>query len=90
MLFLQYYPVFTRFEAKTFLIEAFTIFDGVCPRCTVDNTHVVVASGSGPDALIAPEMVALGALFGVSFILHAIAHTADTLLGSCGRTPKND
>ena len=74
MLFFQYYPVFTRFEAKTFLTEAFAFFDGVCPRCTVDNTHVVVASGSGPDAIIAPEMVAFGALFGVSFIPHAIAH----------------
>lgn len=75
MLFFQYYPAFTRFEAKVFLSEAFRFFDGVCPRCTVDNTHVVVASGSGPDAIIAPEMVAFGALFGVSFIPHAIKHS---------------
>ena len=75
MLFFQYYPAFTRFEAKTFLTEAFRFFDGICPRCTVDNTHVVVASGSGPDAIIAPEMVAFGALFGVTFIPHAIGHS---------------
>jgi len=75
MLFFQYYPTFTRFEAKTFLTEAFRFFDGVCSRCIVDNTHVVVASGSGPDAIIAPEMVAFGALFGVTFVPHAIKHS---------------
>lgn len=75
MLFIQYYPAFTRFEAKAFLTEAFRFFDGTCPRCTIDNTSVIVASGSGPDALIAPEMVAFGALFGATFIPHAIGHS---------------
>jgi transposase len=75
ILFIQYYPVFTRFEAKTFLSEAFRFFDGVCPRCIVDNTHVVVASGSGPQAIIAPEMVAFGELFGVAFVPHFIKHS---------------
>lgn len=73
-LFMQYYPCFTRFEAKAFLSEAFRFFDGVCPRCTIDNTHVVVASGSGPDAVIAPEMEAFGHLFGTAFVPHAIGH----------------
>ena len=75
LLFIQYYPAFTRFEAKTFLTEAFRFFDGVCPRCIVDNTHVVVASGSGPAAIIAPEMVAFGGVFGVTFVPHAIRHS---------------
>lgn len=75
MLFIQYYPAFTRFEAKTFLTDAFRFFDGTCPRCTIDNTSVLVASGSGPDAIIAPEMVAFGGLFGVVFIPHAIMHS---------------
>jgi len=75
MLFIQYYPAFTRFEAKTFLTEAFRFFDGACPRCTIDNTSVLVAGGSGPDAIIAPEMVAFGELFGVVFIPHAIRHS---------------
>ena len=75
MLFIQYYPAFTRFEAKAFLTEAFRFFDGTCPRCTIDNTSVIVASGSGPDAISAPERVAFGALFGVVFIPHAIGHS---------------
>ena len=75
MLFIQYYPAFTRFEAKAFLTEAFRFFDGTCPRCTIDNTSVLVAGGSGPDAIIAPEIVAFGELFGVVFIPHAIMHS---------------
>jgi len=75
LLFIQYYPAFTRFEAKAFLTEALRFFDGACPRCIVDNTHVVVASGSGPDAIIAPEMVAFGELFGMTFVPHAIQHS---------------
>ncbi|MGH8628746.1 MAG: IS21 family transposase, partial [Gammaproteobacteria bacterium] len=46
----------------------------VCPRCTIDNTSVIVAGGSGPEALIAPEMVTFGELFGTRFIPHAIGH----------------
>ncbi len=36
---------------------------------------MVLAGGSGPDALIAPEMEAFGELFGMCFIPHAIGHS---------------
>jgi transposase len=75
LLFFQYYPAFTRFEAKAFLTEALRFFDGSCPRCTIDNTSVIIAGGSGPDALIAPQMEAFGELFGTRFIPHAIGHS---------------
>jgi transposase len=71
-LFIQYYPAFTRFETKVFLREAFLFMDGACPRCTIDNTSVIVAHGSGPDAEIAPEMEHFGKIFGVRFIPHAV------------------
>lgn len=71
-LFMQYYPVFTRFEARVFLDAAFRFMDGVCPRCVIDNTSVIVARGSGPNADIAPEMERFGQIFGVSFVPHAI------------------
>ena len=51
--FIQYYPRFTRFEAQVFLQEAFIFLGGTCGRCTIDNTSVLVAAGSGPGALIA-------------------------------------
>ena len=71
-LFIQYYPAFTRFEARVFLDAAFRFMDGVCPRCIIDNTSVIVAHGSGPDAQIAPEMERFGGIFGVRFVPHAV------------------
>ena len=70
--FIQYYPCFTRFEAKAFLREGLCFMDGSARRCLVDNTNVVVASGSGANAVIAPEMAAFGQLFGFEFVAHAI------------------
>ncbi len=71
-LFIQYYPSFTRFEARVFLDAAFRFMEGTCPRCIIDNTSVIVAHGSGPDAEIAPEMERFGQIFGVQFIPHAV------------------
>jgi Mu transposase-like protein len=72
--FIQYYPRFTRFEAKAFLAEALAFMGGACQRCIIDNTSVVLASGSGNEALIAPEMAELGRAYGFSFKAHAIGH----------------
>ena len=71
-LFIQYYPAFTRFEARVFLDAAFRFMDGTGPRCIIDNTSVLVAHGSGPEAEIAPEMERFGQIFGVQFIPHAV------------------
>jgi transposase len=71
-LFIQYYPSFTRFEARVFLDAAFRFMEGTCQRCIIDNTSVIVAHGSGPEAEIAPEMERFGQIFGVRFIPHAV------------------
>jgi hypothetical protein len=71
-LFIQYYPCFTRFEARVFLDAAFKFMDGACPVCIIDNTNVIVARGSGPDADIAPEMEQFGQIYGVKFVPHNI------------------
>jgi transcriptional regulator with XRE-family HTH domain len=71
-LFFQYYPRFTRFEAKQFLLEAVCFNDGSCPVCIVDNTSVVVVAGSGSEAVIAPEMVAFARSLGFEFRAHRI------------------
>jgi len=73
-IFVRYFPCFTRFEAKAFLHEALRFMDGSATRCMIDNTNVVVLSGSGADAVITPEMVAFGQIFGFEFIAHAIGH----------------
>jgi len=71
-IFIRYFPCFTRFEAKAFVREALCFMEGSAARCMIDNTNVVVASGSGAQALIAPEMVAFGQIFGFEFVAHAI------------------
>jgi transposase len=73
-LFMQYYPRFTRFEAKTFLLEAARFMDGVCPVCVIDNTSVLLAAGSGADAVIAPEMLAFARTLGFRFRAHRVGH----------------
>jgi transposase len=73
-LFIQYYPRFTRFEAKTFLLEAARFMAGVCPVCIIDNTSVLLASGSGADAVIAPEMGAFARTLGFRFRAHQVGH----------------
>ncbi|MDH4260270.1 MAG: IS21 family transposase [Gammaproteobacteria bacterium] len=73
-LFIQYYPRFTRFEAKCFLAEAARFMDGTCPRCVIDNSSVMVAAGAGADAVIAPEMAAFARTLGFGFRAHRLGH----------------
>jgi hypothetical protein len=70
--FIQYYPCFTRFEARCFLQEAIVFMGGACSRCVIDNSSVVLAAGSGEDAVIAPEMEVLGQTYGFAFMAHRI------------------
>ena len=73
-LFIQYHPRFTRFEAKAFLLEAARFMAGVCPVCIIDNTSVLLASGSGADAVIAPEIAAYARTLGFRFRAHRVGH----------------
>jgi transposase len=73
-IFIRYYPSFTRFEAKIFLSEGFAFMDGVCNRVVIDNTSVIVAFGTGPNAEMAPEMEAFGRIFGITFVAHRVGH----------------
>jgi hypothetical protein len=76
-LFIQYYPRFTRFEAKQFLHEAARFHDGSCPLCIIDNTSVLIVAGSGPDAVIAPEIVASARTLGFGFLVAPQTHERD-------------
>jgi len=74
MSYIQFFPRFTRFEALFFLSDAFQYIGGVCKRCTIDNTSVLVAEGSGPDAKISEKIRQFGVYFGITFVPHAIGH----------------
>ena len=69
-IYVQYYPCFTRLECKVFLAKAFAFMDGACGKCIIDNTHVIVASGVGPDAIITPEMEHFGQIYKTKFEPH--------------------
>lgn len=73
-LYVRYFFTFSRFEAKAFLAEALIFMDGVCKRCVIDNSSVVVARGSGRDAEMAPEMEAFSRHYGFTFLAHRIRH----------------
>jgi hypothetical protein len=70
MIFFQCYPRFTRFECKAFLAQAIEYFNGAAAVCMIDNSHVVVAAGSGATMIPAPEMAAFAARYGFAFKAH--------------------
>lgn len=69
-IYIQYYPCFTRFECRVFLANAFAFMDGTAGKIIIDNTHVIVASGVGPDAIITPEMEHFGRIYQTKFEPH--------------------
>lgn len=70
MLFFQAAPVFNRFACKVFLTDALEYLTGAAATCMIDNTHVVVASGTGARMVPAPEMAAFAERFGFVFRAH--------------------
>ncbi len=70
MLFFQMHPVFTRFTCKVFLTDALEYLSGACTTCMIDNTHVVVAAGTGARMVPAPEMAAFAERFHFTFRAH--------------------
>jgi len=68
MKYVQIYRRWTRFHAKAFLSEAIQFFEGSATRCVVDNSSVLVAHGTGPDAVFAPDAVALGERLGFTLM----------------------
>jgi transposase len=71
-IFAQVYPTFNRFYCKVFLTAALRALGGSCRDCMVDNSSVVIAHGSGKNAVPAPEMEAFSNRFGFEFMAHEI------------------
>lgn len=72
MLYAQAYPTFNRFYCKVFLTEAFESFGGATEQVMIDNTHVIIAHGTGKDAVPAPEMAAFAERFDTAFVAHEV------------------
>ena len=73
-LYIRFYEKFERFHCKIFLTEAFAAFGGACRRCVIDNSHVVIACGTGKYAQVSPEMEAFEKRFGFNFLAHELGH----------------
>ncbi len=71
-LFIRFYEKFDRFHCKIFLTEAFVANGGVCGRCVIDNSHVVIVCGTGKNAQVSPEMEAFEKRFGFKFLAHEL------------------
>ncbi len=71
-LFIQYYPCFTRFEAKFFLQQALSFMQGSCRRMIIDNTSVILSGGAGAFAKIAQDMQFFSRFYRFEFIAHAV------------------
>jgi len=72
MIFARAYPVWNRFHARLFLSEAIVHFGGAADQCMIDNSSVIIAHGTGKDAVPAPEMAALAARFDFHFRAHEL------------------
>lgn len=68
--FARVYPTWNRFDARLFLDEALRDFGAVASRCMLDNSTVIIVSGTGRNAVPAPEMVAFGKRYGFEFVAH--------------------
>ena len=71
-IYAQCYPRWTRFEARVFLSEAVHYLGGAAGKCMLDNSTVIIAQGTGKDAVPAAEMAALATRFGFEFIAHEV------------------
>jgi transposase len=73
--YLRFCRSFDRFKMKCFLHEAL-MYWGYAPRqCIIDNTNLARLYGTGPDAVIVPEMAAFAKQYGFQFICHAKGHS---------------
>lgn len=70
--FAQVYWRFSRLECRAFLSDAAQFFRGCASRCMIDNTSVVIAHGTGKDAVPAEVMRVFGERFGFYFEAHAV------------------
>jgi transposase len=73
--YLQFYPVFDRFQMKGFLHLALMHW-GHAPRtCVIDNTNLARWYGLGAHAVMVPEMEAFARGYGFKFLCHAPKHS---------------
>jgi hypothetical protein len=74
LMHIRFYEKFDRFHCKVFLTDSFKKHEGTCGRIVIDNTHVVIACGTGKRAQVSPEMESFEKRFGFKFLAHELGH----------------
>ncbi len=72
MIHAQVFLRWSRFECRIFLSEAIEALGGAAGRTMIDNSSVILAGGSGKNAIFAPEMNALAKRFNFAFEAHEV------------------
>ena len=73
--YLQFYPVFDRFQMKCFLHLALMHWGYAPPVCVIDNTNLARWRGLGANAVMVPEMEVFARGYGFKFLCHAPRHS---------------
>ena len=73
--YLKFYRSFNRFKMKCFFHEALKHYGFSSPECIIDNTNLAILHGTGPDAVINPEMEGFSNRYGFHFVAHRIKHS---------------
>lgn len=68
--YLRFYRRFRKLECQDFHVRAAAFFGGVCAREVIDNTSVMIAHGTGENAVPIPEMEAFAARYGFQIKAH--------------------
>ena len=70
--YIQLYERWSRLECRHFLSEGVVFIGGAADRCMLDNSTVIIAHGTGKNAVPAPAMAALSQRFGFTFVAHEV------------------
>lgn len=74
MRYIRFYFRFNRFVMKCFVDEALRFWGHAAGQCIIDNTNLAIQYGSGPGAVMHPEMMAFAKNYGFVWFAHAIGH----------------
>ncbi len=72
MIYAQCYFRWSRFEVRAFLTEGIRTFGGAASQCMLDNSTVIMARGTGKNAVPAPAMKLFSDRFGFDFVAHVV------------------
>lgn len=72
--YMEFFPRWTRFHLKIFMVRGLKFLGGSCGRVMVDNARVIIILGAGPDGVVSEEMRRLGLHFDFEWVAVVKGH----------------